>query len=317
MDDGGLAQGLELDGVAGNDVANEVGLGVRIAAIGAGMAGDDGGVELFAELAAQAGDAAFGFLGELLLGGAIVDDADGFAGLVFKVFDQRLEFLLHLADLGAPFLEAFRLEAVFLASHFRFAFAELGALGGDGFELRVEFVEEAGDIEGLGIKVVAGGRDDLGVQADAGSDVDAGGGTGYAQAQFVSRGEGPFVEADGGVEHAGGVDAVDLERGVVGGDEAPGAGVEEVFGDGDGEGGTLFGVGGGAEFVEEDEGGGAGEVRDAVEIDDVGGERGEVLFDGLGVADVGEHAGEEREDSLFGGDGHAGLGEDGEQARWS
>ncbi len=37
------------------------------------------------------------------------------------------------------------------------------------------------------------------------------------------------------------------------GNDGPGAGVEEVFGDGDGEGCAFFGVGGGAELVEEDE----------------------------------------------------------------
>lgn len=35
----------------------------------------------------------------------------------------------------------------------------------------------------------------------------------------------------------------------MGGDEGPGLAAEEVAGDGDGEGGTFFGVGGGAEFV--------------------------------------------------------------------
>ena len=47
---------------------------------------------------------------------------------------------------------------------------------------------------------------------------------------------------------------VDLERGEVCGDAGPGVELEEVLGDGDGEGGTFFRVGGGAEFVKQDEG---------------------------------------------------------------
>ena len=62
------------------------------------------------------------------------------------------------------------------------------------------------------------------------------------------------IEADGGVEDSGVLGGVDLERGEVGGDAGPGVEREEVFGDGDGEGGTFFGVGGGAELVEQDEG---------------------------------------------------------------
>ena len=71
--------------------------------------------------------------------------------------------------------------------------------------------------------------------------------------------------------------------------------VQEVGRDGDGEGGALFGVSGGAKFVEEDEGRGVGEAGDAVEVDDVGGEAGEIALDGLGVADVGVDGVEERQ----------------------
>ena len=63
---------------------------------------------------------------------------------------------------------------------------------------------------------------------------------------------------------------------MVGGDERPGvAQCEEVAGNGDGEGGALFGIGGGAELVEEYEGRRVGETwREAIEIEDVSGEGG-------------------------------------------
>ena len=153
-----------------------------------------------------------------------------------------------------------------------------------------------------------------GCEAEALGDVEAGGGSGDAEAELVGGGEGLLVEADGGVEDAGAVGGVDLERGEVGGDAGPGAEREEVGGDGDGEGGAFFGVGGGAELVEQDERGGVGVAGDAVDVDDVGGEAGEVALDGLGVADVGVDGGEEGKGGVLGGDGQAGLGHEGEQA---
>ena len=119
------------------------------------------------------------------------------------------------------------------------------------------------------------------------------------------------LRTPGSVPSGGGVD---LERGEVGGDAGPGVEREEVAGDGYGEGGAFFGVGGGAELVEQDERGWICVAGDVVDVDDVGGEAGEIALDGLGVADVGEDGGEEGEDGLFGGNGQAGLGHEGEQA---
>ena len=94
-------------------------------------------------------------------------------------------------------------------------------------------------------------------------------------------------------------------------DQAPAS--RKCAGDGDGEGGAFFRVGGGAELVEQDEGACVGEAGEAVEVDDVGGEGGELGLDGLGVADVGEEGGEDGEAGCGGGDGQAGLGHHGEQ----
>src|ERR1700678_3147504 len=52
-------------------------------------------------------------------------------------------------------------------------------------------------------------------------------------------------------------------------------------------------------------------MRDAVEIDDVRGKGAEGLFDGLGVADVGEEGGEDGQCCRCGGDRDAGLGHQG------
>ena len=59
---GHLVHRFEADLVAGCDVLHHVRLGVGVALIRAGTMGDDGLVEALLKLAAQAQDAAFGFL---------------------------------------------------------------------------------------------------------------------------------------------------------------------------------------------------------------------------------------------------------------
>ena len=53
---------------------------------------------------------------------------------------------------------------------------------------------------------------------------------------------------------------------------------------------------------------------DAVDVDDVRGEGGEIALDGLGVADIRKDCGEEWKCGFFGGDEEAGLRHEGEQA---
>ena len=96
-------------------------------------------------------------------------------------------------------------------------------------------------------------------------------------------------------------------------DHAPA--VEKVAGDGDGQSGAFFGIGGGAEFVEQDQGLCAGEAREAIEVGDVRGEGGERGFNGLRVADVGQKRGEDGKTGGGGGDGQASLGHHGQQGR--
>ena len=74
----------------------------------------------------------------------------------------------------------------------------------------------------------------------------------------------------------------------MGGDYAHASQLAEVLGYGDGQGGAFFGIGGGAEFVEQDQRVGGGGAGDEVDVGDVGGEGREILLDGLIVADVGE-----------------------------
>jgi len=308
------AEGFEFDEVAYFDAFEDVGLGGGVVPVGAVGVGYDSGVELLGELAAQGGHAAVGVAGDFLRYGFVVDGFDGFAELVSEVFEEGVELGFELFGAGFLLDAAFDLDAGLFAREFALALLHGLALGGGGGELVVKLVEEGSDVGGLGGHLGAGRGDDVWLEAEAGCDVEAGGGSGDAEAQLVGGGEGVLVEAHGGVEDAGVVGGVDLERGEVGGDSGPGVEREEVGGDGYGEGCALFGVGGGAELVEQDERAGGGFAGDAVEIDDVGGEAGEVALDGLGVADVGVDAGEEREVGGFGGDGNAGLGHEGEKA---
>ena len=65
--------------------------------------------------------------------------------------------------------------------------------------------------------------------------------------------KGGFVESDRCVQDSGRVCGVDLERCVVGGDDRHAPDAAKVAGDGDGESGSFFGIGGGAQFVEQDQ----------------------------------------------------------------
>ena len=91
------------------------------------------------------------------------------------------------------------------------------------------------------------------------------------------------------------------------GDDGDAADAAEMVGDGDGERGTFFGIGGRAEFIEQDERVAGRGARDEVDVGDVRGEGRKVLLDRLVVADVGEDGVEDGKLGAVGGDGDAGL----------
>ena len=180
----------------------------------------------------------------------------------------------------------------------------------------MEFVEEAADVGLLRCELRACVGDDGGVEAEARGDVDAGGCAGDAETEFVGGCEGCLVEADGGVEHAGVARGVDLERGEVRGDDAAGlwrsrkccatATARAAPSSGS--------VAEPSSSMRTRESFVGTFVNDAIEVADVRGEGGEVLLDGLRVADVGEDAGEDWQACGLGWYGDAGLGHDREQA---
>ena len=208
--------------------------------------GGDGAGELLRELAAEAGHAEGGVARDLAGEGLVVDGFDGVFELGVGFGDEGVELGFELAGALALLGAAFGVEAFALHAELVLATFEGGALFVGGGDLAVEFVEEGADVGGLGGEGSAGVCDDFGREAETRGDVEAGGGTGHAEAELIGGGEGGLVEADGGVDDAGVGGGVDFERVEVGGDERPGAAAEEVAGDGDGEGGALFGVGGGA-----------------------------------------------------------------------
>ncbi len=98
------------------------------------------------------------------------------------------------------------------------------------------------------------------------------------------------------------------------GDHRHAADAAEVSGDRDGQGGAFFGIGGGAEFVQQHQRLRGRGARDEIDVGDVRGEGGEILLDRLVVADVGEDGVEHGEFGAVGGHGQAGLRHQGEQA---
>ena len=102
----------------------------------------------------------------------------------------------------------------------------------------------------------------------------------------------------------------------MGGDHGHAADSAKVSGDGDGERGAFFGIGGGAEFIEQDERLRSRGAGDEIDVSDVRGKSGEVLLDRLVVADIGENGVEYGHFGAVGGDWNSGLRHQGEQADW-
>ena len=135
-------------------------LGVGVAVVGAGAVGDDGLVKALLKFAAQAVDAALGFLGELLLGGAVFDGTDILAHLEFEFLHQRGELGFEFAGAIAKFDVAFAGEPGALLVEGVLLFAGCLAVF---FELRefvVQSIEEAGDVDLLRAEALARGGDD-------------------------------------------------------------------------------------------------------------------------------------------------------------
>ena len=137
--------------------------------------------------------------------------ADDLAGAIFEIAQHGLQLLFHLRNLDALLAHTLRLQPIPLARDFLLALHQFGALLLKLAQLGVQAVEEAGDVLGLGAEASASLGDDALIQAQALGDVDAGGGPGNAGAQLVSGLQGALIEADGGIEHAGGVGRIDLE----------------------------------------------------------------------------------------------------------
>ena len=124
-----------------------------------------------------------------------------------------------------------------------------------------------------------------------------------------------FIHAGRGIQYAWRVGGIDLERGVVRGDQRPGARLQKVAGNGHGQRGAFFGIGGGAKLVEQNQRLLAGQPGEPVEIGDVRGKSGERGFDGLRIADVGQERCEDRKAGRLGGNGQSSLGHHGQQSR--
>ena len=98
------------------------------------------------------------------------------------------------------------------------------------------------------------------------------------------------------------------------GDDADGADLAEMFGDGYSQGRAFRRVGSGAEFVQQHQRLGRRRAGDEIDVGDVRGERREVLLDGLVIADVGEHGIEHRQLGALGRDRDSGLRHQHQQA---
>src|SRR5207244_3978061 len=98
-------------------------------------------------------------------------------------------------QLGALLLHPFCAQAVLLARNFLFPIAQLEALALDLGDVGIKLVEEAGDVLRLGAKARACRIDYRPVESKPLRDVDTGGSTRHADAQFVSWLKCSFIES--------------------------------------------------------------------------------------------------------------------------
>jgi len=112
-------------------------------------------------------------------------------------------------------------------------------------------------------------------------------GAGDAGAEMVGRLEGFDIEGHGAVLHPFCAIGESLECALVGGDQGEGMAGGELFQDGHGQRRALFGVGSGADLVNEHKAAGSGGFGDGLESGQMGGKGGEIVIDRLLVADAG------------------------------
>ncbi len=192
--------------------------------VGAGGVGDDGLIELLAEFAAGLGDAALGLLAKLRGGGAILHGGDGLAGVVLEIAHEGVQLLLQVADFIALLLEAFGFEATALAGYLLLALTQVEALGFNLAKIGVELVEEAGDVLRLGAEAAARVGDDLRLRPICCAMLIPAEAPGTPTRSSIGGRESFLIEADSRVEDSGRVGGVNLERGVMGGDDGERAG---------------------------------------------------------------------------------------------
>ena len=159
-----------------------------------------------------------------------------------------------------------------------------------------------------------GAGDDRLRQTQAGGDGQRVAAAGDAVGEAVGGFQRAGVQVNAGVDHAGLFLGQAGHVAVMGSGHYHGAGVAQVGQQGNGEGGTFFGVGGGTEFVNEDEGAVGGDIHDALQVADVAAESGQGFKDALLVADVGVDAVKEGQVGVLGGQLEAGVGHHRQQA---
>ena len=192
-------------------MAQQVRLRIGVALIGPGAVRNNSLVEALLKLAAQAGDAPFGFFRELLLRSTVLDRAHVFAHLKFEVLEQRGQFGLKLAHAVAHFNIALAFQPFPLLIERVLLLARRFALDFELCKLAVQFVEEARDVGLLRAQAFTRGRDDRGVQSQSLRRLNSSRSAGHAKMKLVVGNQCQLVHAGRGIAHAGRVGRVDLE----------------------------------------------------------------------------------------------------------
>ena len=184
---------------------------MRVALVGAGRVGDNGRIELLAELPAQFRNSSFRVFGKLLRGGAVLHGTYCFARVILKIAQQAFQLLFHLADFDLLLFAPFRGKVCSLPLQFLLARLQALAFAFRFAQISMQLVEKLPYIARLSSQSRASAFDDGRIQAQTACNVNAGRRSGHSHFQLVGRLQCGLVKAHRGIQHTRRVRGVDLE----------------------------------------------------------------------------------------------------------
>ncbi len=208
---------------------------------------------MLAEFPPQLGYPALRIFRKFLGCSFVLNGVDSLAGVIFEVAQYRFELLLQLTNLVTLLAQALQFQTRPLLRKFRLFRAQSKALLFGLAQFRVQPIQKICDVQRLCPEASPRGGNNLRVQSQPQRDVDARGRSRHAHAQLIGRLQRGFIEASRRIQYARSIGSVNLQRGVMRGNNRHRTYAREVSGDRDRQGRAFLGIGGRAQLVEENQ----------------------------------------------------------------